>query len=49
MTKIGRENFDESLAIHQIRQTFPPPKFCAIRYIQCSYVATKNFTTYVTN
>ena len=29
--KIGRENFDESLAIRQIRQTFPPSKFCAIR------------------
>ena len=23
---------DESLAIHQIRQTFPPSKFCTIRY-----------------
>ena len=28
----GRENFDDSTCTHQIRQTFPPSKFCAIRY-----------------
>ena len=28
----GRENCDESLTIRQIYQSFPPPKFCAIRY-----------------
>ena len=26
------KDFDKSFAIHQIRQTFPPSKFCAIRY-----------------
>ena len=28
----GRENFDDSTRTHQIRHTFPPSKFCAIRY-----------------
>ena len=30
--KIERENFDESFAFRQIRQTFPLSKFCALRY-----------------
>ena len=29
----NRENFDESLAVRQIRQSVPPSNFCAIRYI----------------
>ena len=33
----GRKNFDNSTYTRQIRQTFPPSKFCAIRYL------TKNF------
>ena len=31
--KDWRENFDESLAVHQIRRTFPLSKFCAIWYL----------------
>ena len=30
--KIERENFDESFTFRQIRQTFPPSKFCTIQY-----------------
>jgi len=28
-----RENVDELIKIRQIRQYFPPSKFCAIRYM----------------
>ena len=30
--KVGRENFDESVAICQIHQTFPPSNFCTMKY-----------------
>ena len=30
------ENFDELIKICQIRQYFPPSKFCVIRYISAS-------------
>ena len=30
--KFGRKNFDDSTCTRQIRQTFPPSKFYAIRY-----------------
>ena len=29
----GGRNFGKSMQFHQIRQNFPPPKFCAIRYL----------------
>ena len=32
MQNFGRENFDDSTCIRQIRQTFPPSKFYAIWY-----------------
>ena len=32
MQNFGRENFDNSNVFVKIRQTFPPSKFCAIRY-----------------
>ena len=32
MQNFGREIFDDSTCIRQIRQTFPPSKFYAIRY-----------------
>ena len=28
--EVGRKNFNKSLAIHQICQSFPPSNFCAI-------------------
>ena len=34
---IGRENFDESLAIRQILHSFPLSKFCAIRHTDTSF------------
>ena len=33
MQNFGRENFDDSTCICQIRHTFPPSKFYAIRYL----------------
>ena len=33
MENFDRENIDELLEISQIRQYFPPPKICAVRYI----------------
>ena len=30
------QNFVDSTRTHQIRQTFPPSKFCAIRYYYCA-------------
>ena len=33
MENFDRENIDELLEIRQIRQYFPPSKFCAVRYI----------------
>ena len=33
MQNFGRENFDDSTCIQQIRQTFPPSKFYAIGYL----------------
>ena len=33
MENFDRENIDELLEIRQIRQYFPPSKFCAIRYV----------------
>ena len=41
--KVCRENFDESLAIHQICQSFPLSNFCAIRYIAILYVFVNKF------
>ena len=39
MQSFCRENFDDSTSIRQIRQTFPPSKLCAIRYMYvCIYV-----------
>ena len=32
MQNFGRENFDNSTSIRQIRRTFPPSKFCNIWY-----------------
>ena len=32
MQNFGRENFDDSTCIREIRQTFPPSKFYAIWY-----------------
>ena len=34
MENVEGENFDELGNNRQIRQYFPPPKFCAIRYVQ---------------
>ena len=31
--KVSSENFDETLAIHQICQSFPLTNFCAIQYL----------------
>ena len=36
MENFDRENIDELLEIHQIRQYFPPSKICAVRYITCA-------------
>ena len=33
MENFDRENIDELLEIHQIRQYFPPSKFCAVWYL----------------
>ena len=33
MENFDRENIDELLEIRQIRQYFPPLKFCAVRYL----------------
>ena len=33
MENFDGENIDELLEIHQIRQYFPPSKFCAVRYM----------------
>ena len=33
LQNFGRKNFDDSTYSRQIRQTFPPSKFYAIRYI----------------
>ena len=33
MENFDRENIDKLLEIRQIRQYFPPSKFCAVRYI----------------
>ena len=33
MENFDRENIDELLEIRQIRQYFPPSKFCTIQYI----------------
>ena len=38
MQNFGRENFDDSTCICQIRQTFPPSKFYAIRYCQAGKI-----------
>ena len=32
MENFDRENIDELLKIRQIRQYFPPSKFCTVRY-----------------
>ena len=32
MENFDRKNIDELLEIRQIRQYFPPSKFCAVRY-----------------
>ena len=37
MENFDRENIDELLEIRQIRQYFPPSKFCAVRYV-CMYI-----------
>ena len=38
-TKFWYRKFDDSTSIHQIHQTFPPSKFCAIAMVY-SYVAS---------
>ena len=32
--KVSRENFDKSLAIRQIHQSFPPSNYCTTVYVQ---------------
>ena len=39
MEFFDRENIDELLEIHQIRQHFPPSKFYAVWYIMMSYAS----------
>jgi len=36
------ENVDELIKIRQIRQYFPPSKFCAIRYFTTGWVSCLN-------
>ena len=43
MQNFGRENFDDSTCIRQIRQTFPLSKFYAIRYILSTDVSFNGF------
>ena len=40
MENFDRKNIDELLEIHQIRQYFPPSKFCAIWYINSQKAVT---------
>ena len=37
MENFDRENNDELLEIRQIRQYFPPLKFCAVQYMSLMY------------
>ena len=41
MENFDRENIDELLEIRQIRQCFPPSKFCAIQYVAESVRSVK--------
>ena len=39
MQNFGRVNFDDSTCIRQIRQTFPPSKFYAVRYSYIVFIS----------
>ena len=43
MENFDRENIDELLKIRQIRQYFPPSKFCAVRYVGTAWLRTSTF------